>query len=163
MAPLRRAGLVPLVDGLDADPEAERPLQLPALVEQLGEGVEVAGAGDRLAHLVGQVAHRPEDGHLVGGPARLLLEDLVGAPGLAGVEQERPPLQLLQGLGPARDRLGVDGVVGVEPEVIQAAEGRGVLVLAADRLLEDVDLDLAGLLGQLLVADRPAPGRRRGR
>ncbi len=40
-----------------------------------------------------------------------------GAAGLAGVEQERPSFQLLQRLGPARDGLGVDGVVGIEPEV----------------------------------------------
>ena len=124
---------------------------------RLGEGVEVAVAGERLAHLVGQVAHLPEHGHPVGGPVRLLLEDLVGVAGLAGVEQERPPLQLVEGLGLARDRLDVHRVVGVEPDVVQAAEDRRVLVLAADRLLEDVDLDPAGLLGQVLAADDLAP------
>ena len=83
--------------------------------------------------------------------------------GLAGVDQERPPLQLVEGLGPAGDRLDVDRVVGVEPDVVQAAEGRRVLVLAADRLAEDVDLDPAGLLGQRRVADHLVRGSRTGR
>ena len=43
--------LVPLVDRLGADPEAERPLQLPAGVQQRREMVEVAVTGQRLGRI----------------------------------------------------------------------------------------------------------------
>ena len=44
--------------------------------------------------------------------------------------------------------------VGQEPEASDPAVGRDVLVLLADRLLQDVDLDLARLLGQLAGVDQ---------
>src|SRR6202041_2304373 len=43
--------------------------------------------------------------------------------------------------------------VGFEPDVIQPAEGRRILVLAPDRLFEDVQFDPAGQLRQPLMAD----------
>src|SRR5512135_380080 len=90
--------LVPLVDPREADPEAERSLQLPTGVQQRGEMVEVAGTGQRRAHLVGQVAHLEEYPAAGGGLVRLLLEDPVGAARLARVEQQAPALQLVEGL-----------------------------------------------------------------
>ena len=78
----------------------------------------------------------------------LPLEDLVGVAGLAGVDQKHALLELFQRLGTTRDRLDVDGLIRVEPDVIQTAERRRVLVLPADRLAEHLELDLAGLLGQ---------------
>ena len=39
-------GVIPLVDLAEADPEAQRPLELPPFVEQVGECVEVAIAGE---------------------------------------------------------------------------------------------------------------------
>ena len=47
--------------------------------------------------------------------------------------------------------LDVDGAVRVEGERGDAAVGRDVLVLLADRLLQEVDLDVARLLGELLA------------
>ena len=75
-------------------------------------------------------------------------QNLVGVAGLAGVDEQGALLQLFQRLGSAGDRLDVDGLVRVETDVVQSPEGRRVLVLAADRLAEHVDLDPAGLLGQ---------------
>ena len=51
-------------------------------------------------------------------------------------------------------RPGLDLPVGQEAEAGDPAEGRDVLVLLADRLLENVDLDLASLLGQLAGCTR---------
>ena len=45
-------------------------------------------------------------------------------------------------------RRGLDRVVRVESEAGDAAEGRDVLILLADRLAQPVDLDVAGQLGQ---------------
>ena len=134
MAPARRAAVVPLVDLVVADPAAQRSLQLPPLVQQVREPVEVPLAGQGVPHLVGQVAHRAEHVHAVHRRVGLPLQDRVGVSRLAGVEQEDPLLQFRQRLGPAGDRLDVDRVVRVEPDVVQPAEGRRVLVLAADRL-----------------------------
>ena len=75
-----------------------------------------------------------------GGPARRRASGRCRSAGYAA--RARP------GRRPAGDRLDVHRAVGVEPEVVQPAKGRRVLVLAADRPLEDVDLDPAGLLRQ---------------
>ena len=56
--PARR--LVPLIDLVVADPAPERPLQLPPLVQQGREPVQVPFAGQSMPHLVGQVPHRTE-------------------------------------------------------------------------------------------------------
>ena len=49
--------------------------------------------------------------HAVGRRVRLPLQNLVGVPGLARVDQQDPLLQLGQRLGPAGNRLDVDGLV----------------------------------------------------
>ena len=53
-----------------------------------------------------------------------------------------------QDLRRADDLLHLHRVVGVEADEVEAAEGRGVLVLLADRLAAAVDLDVAGLAGR---------------
>ena len=93
----------------------------------------------------------------------LLLQDLVGVTRLARIEQQRTLLELGQGLGPARHRLDVHRVIGVEADVVESAEDRGVLVLAADRLLEDVDLDADRRAQPESAGRRLCPGGRRGR
>ena len=122
-------------------------------VQQVREGVEVTRAGQSAAHLVGQIAHPAKHGHPIRRPIRLLLEDLVGVTRLPRVEQKRAPLELIQGLALARHRLDVHRVVGVEADVVESTKDRRVLVLASDRLLEDVDLEPAGQLRQVLSAD----------
>jgi hypothetical protein len=79
----------------------------------------------------------------------LVLEDRGGAPGVAGEEEEEVVLQVEERL--LADLAGpvLDAPVLVEGEGRDAADGRDVLVLLADRLAELVDLDVAGLLGQL--------------
>ena len=47
----------------------------------------------------------------------------------------------------------LDRAVAAEVEAGDAAERRDVLVLLADRLLQHVDLDVAGLLGQFARMD----------
>ena len=51
---------------------------------------------------------------------------------------------MVSGVDP--QRAGLDAAVRVEVEAGQAAEGGDVLILLADRLAEEVDLDAAGLL-----------------
>src|SRR5262249_15052092 len=146
-------GLVPVVDPVVADPEAQGPLELPALVQEGRESVEVPISGQGPAHLAGQVAHLAKHPHAVARTVGLPLEDLIGIPGLPRVDQECSLLQLGQGLRPTGHRLDVHGLVAVEADVVDPAIRRRVLVLAADGFFERVDLDPAGLLGQELRAD----------
>ena len=150
-------GLVPLVNLIAADPEAQRPLELPTLVQKGRESIEVAVAGQRRPHFADQIAHLPEHVHPLGGPIRLPLENLIGIAGLTGVDQERALLKLGQGLRPAGHRLDVHRVVAIEADVVDAAKGRRVLILAADRFFQDVDLDAAGLFGQERGANDTMP------
>ena len=48
-------------------------------------------------------------------------------------------------------------VVGIEGEACQAAAGRDILILLADRLAEPIDFDFAGQLRQLLRLDLAHP------
>src|SRR5437763_12919505 len=80
-------GLVPLVDLIAADPKAQRPLELPTLVQKGRESIEVAVAGQRRPHFINLIAHLPEHVHPLGGPVRLPLENLIGIAGLPGVDQ----------------------------------------------------------------------------
>jgi hypothetical protein len=145
--------LVPRVGHLERDAEAERALELPGFVQQPAELVEARAAAEREPHLVREVAHRAQDRHALAGARALALEDVVGAALVLGVEEEHPPRELLHGLGGRGHRLDVDRAVGIEADVVHAAERRGILVLLADRLAEQVDLDAARLLGDVLGAD----------
>ena len=104
-------------------------------------------------HGAGQVAHPAEHGHPVAGAFALLLEDGVGGARGAGVEHEGASFEFVENFGTAGDRLDVDGVVGMKADVVEPAEGGGVLVLPADGLAQDVDLDLARLACDALGAD----------
>ena len=55
----------------------------------------------------------------------------------------------------AGDRQGgdEDAAVGAELEMMEAAEGAGVLVLAADTLFDEILFDVDGLGGEGFVAD----------
>jgi hypothetical protein len=150
-------GLVPLVNLIAADPEAQRPLELPTLVQKRRELIKVAVAGQRRPHFTNLIAHLPKHVHPLGGPIRLPLENLIGIAGLTGVDQERALLKLGQCFHPTRHRLNVHRVVAIEADVIDAAKGCRVLILAADRFFQDVDLDATGLFGQERGADDTMP------
>ena len=62
---------------------------------------------------------------------------------------QRLLLQLVEHFVAHGHRLDVDRAVVVERERGDAAEGGDVLVLLADRLAEALDLEVAGLLGEL--------------
>ena len=62
----------------------------------------------------------------------------------------------MKGVGVDFERPGFHFVVGQETEAGDAAIGRDVLVLLADRLAQQVDLDVAGLPRQLLAVDERA-------
>ena len=84
----------------------------------------------------------------------LLPEDVRGGPGIPGEEQEQVVLEVVERLGGDLQRPGFHLFVRKKTEAGDAAEGGDILVLLADRLLEDLDLDAAGLLGQLLRMDQ---------
>ena len=65
------------------------------------------------------------------------LQDQVGVSCLSGVDQQGTLLKLCQRLSTAWHRLNLDGIVRVESEIVEPAEGCGILVLAADRLVEE--------------------------
>ena len=58
-----------------------------------------------------------------------------------------------------RQRVGVNGIIGMKFKTGDAAICRNVLVLLADRFMQAVDLDFTCLFGQLSRRDQPAPVR----
>ena len=74
----------------------------------------------------------------------------------AGVVDDEVRLELVDDLVAQREALDLDGAVGLERQRADAAERRDVLVLLADRLLEEIDLELAGLARELLGRDELA-------
>ena len=144
---------VRIVDGRVADRGRDRTLQRPAVMQQSPELVEVGRPGQGVAQGVGHVAHLAQDGHAVGGRFALGLQDAVGRSLCLGVDEQDAALEL--GDRPGRDRNGfhVDAVIRVELDEVDAAVGGRVLILAPDRLPEDVDLDPAGFLGEPLRRD----------
>jgi hypothetical protein len=83
----------------------------------------------------------------------LLFEDAAGRAAVAGEEEQEIVLQVVKRLGIDLERGGLDVAVGEELEAGEPAIGGDILVLLPDRLLELLDLDLAGLLGQCLGVD----------
>ncbi len=90
----------------------------------------------------------------VGAPHVLLAEDVRGGPGVTREEEEQVVLEIVERVRRDLERPGLLLLVRQEPEAGDAAEGGDVLVLLADWLLEKVDLDPAGLLGQLVGMDQ---------
>ena len=86
----------------------------------------------------------------------LVLEDFRSRAGKAGEEQEQIVLKRVAGLVVDRERHRFHRAVHAESEAGDPAEGGDVLVLLADRLAELVDLDMAGLLGELARMDDAA-------
>ena len=76
---------------------------------------------------------------------------------VAGEEQHEMVFKSVQALVRQRERRNLDLPLLVDVEARNAAERGDVLVLLADRLLEQVELDVTGLLSQLARRDRVAP------
>ena len=151
-APARQSRVVPVVDLFVGDPKAQRALQLPAGVQQSGELVDVGGAGERMPHRVGQVAHFREHAHAGGRALGLLLQDRARFALLVGIDEQNPRFELRLRGGLQGHRFDVDRIIGIEADVVHAAKGRGVLILLADRTPQNVELDLAGFQGELIAA-----------
>jgi hypothetical protein len=120
-------------------------------VKELTDGVRVAET-EALAELVREIAHLDERlrDAPVANRGALLAEDLVGRSLPAGVEEEQRAMETLE-RGRRTDH-GLDpdtAAAGQELDEVEPTEGGGVLVLAADRLAEDLDLDPRGVLREL--------------
>ena len=81
------------------------------------------------------------------------LQDVGSGARKAGEKHQQIVLQRVARLLLDRQRRGVDRAVPAEREAGDAAESGDVLVLLADRLLQQVDLDVAGLLGEFARMD----------
>src|ERR1051326_4840983 len=79
----------------------------------------------------------------------LVLEDRGGVARIAGEEQEKVILQIIQVLRIQVERTRVDAVVAIELEAGDAAKRGNILILFSDRLAQAIDLDVARLLGKL--------------
>src|SRR5258708_7147879 len=80
--------------------------------------------------------------------AGLFVKNRRGRTRHAEVKQRQRGLQSLNGVGCQKNPLDGRSSVGMEYELIKAAKSRGILVLLANRLLENVDLDMARLFRQ---------------
>src|SRR5262245_19112072 len=154
--PVRLRQLVPLVDPVVAHRTAALLLVFPVDVHQLGEAHQVAGLHRFLA-LVAQLLDEVQVVHhrLVAllAPVVLLLEDARRRAAVAGEEQEQVVFKVVERFRADLQRPCLDMTVGQELEARQPAERGNVLVLLADWLPEPVQLDVAGLFGQLARMD----------
>jgi hypothetical protein len=146
-----------VVDRAVAHPARALLLVLPVGIHQLGEPDQVAGL-ERLSRVVAdlldevQVGGHP--GVLLLALAVLLLEDRTRRPRVAGEEEEEVVFQVVEGVLVDLQGPGLDPAVGQELEASDAPERGAILVLLADRLLEEIELDAARLFGQLAGMDR---------
>ena len=122
------------------------------LVHQRGEVLGIAVLECRLAaqaevlHVMQVVYHL----RVAALGTRLLLEQyLVGVARVAGEEHEQVFLEVVQRVGRCRERGDTDAAIGAEVVTARSAERGHVLVLLADRTRQSVDLDGAGLLGDV--------------
>ncbi len=145
--------LVVLVDVRVGHVRGELSLVRPVLVQHLAVGVDLAGEQDALglvAELLDAV-HPLDRGVLVlDDRLGLLLEHGRSGALDARVVDDEVGLELVDHLVLQREALDLDGAIGPERQRADAAVGRDVLVLLADRLLEELDLELAGLARELL-------------
>ena len=134
-------------------------LVFPVLVHQLGIGLQVPGqqqVAAAVAQFLGQV-EVVEHLRVAGLRALVLIaQHRRGAARLPRVEEQQVVAQLAQRCVVQLERLDVNAPVAVERVRADAAMGSDVLVLLADRLLQHVDLDLAGGLGEAPWGDRGA-------
>jgi hypothetical protein len=94
--------------------------------------------------------------------AVLVRQDESGAAREPGEEEQEVVFEVEQRLHRQRQRPRLDGVVGREREAGHAAVGRDVLILLADRLLQPVDLDLAGEVREIRRVEQAPPVRVQG-
>ena len=133
-------------------------LVLPVLVHQLGvapRGRPARAAASWLSQPISFVAVQVLEHLLVAAPCacpgrRGRATRARASPGVEEQEVARAGARSV--VGAELERLDVDRAVGIERVGADAAVRGDVLVLLADRLLEDVDLDLAGRLGERAAA-----------
>ena len=89
----------------------------------------------------------------VGRACPLVIENGRGGTAVAREEQKKVLFQFEERRLRDIQRGDFHRLVGMEPEACEAAVGGDVLVLLADRAIEDLDLDPARLLGQLPRGD----------
>ena len=143
-------GLIVAIQGGIADPAREPLLEHPPLVQQLTHALQARPLAQNVPHLRRLLAHRPQVDSLRVGARPLPGEDLRGGPRRPGVEHHQVGLQLGERCRPADHRIDEYGLVRIEDDVLQPPVRSGVLILLADRLAHDVDLDPAGLARQSL-------------
>src|SRR5581483_2552828 len=144
--------IVPVIDLRVGHSAGALSLLLPVLVHEPAEPGYVALLQCRLrpaAEVLCVVQGLDHGAVLAFGPGVLVFQDRRGRAREAGEEEEKVVLEREAGLLVDGEAPGIDGSVLAEGEAGQPAESRDVLVLLADRLAEEVDLDVAGLLGKL--------------
>src|SRR5262249_45981363 len=129
---------VEVVDAGGRDPGGQRPLEHPALVQQLAKSADVVAAGQDRQPLVDHLVHRPQRAPAVADGPDLLGGDVGGVARLAGVDQQQVLLELVEAAAREDDRRDVPIAVAQELDPAQAAEGGDRLILAADVLADQV-------------------------
>src|SRR5687768_2921284 len=152
------AKLIPPVDAGVAHALRAALFVLPMLVHELTEELRFS-LDQRLLAAVSELLDEVQVAqHLFVVLLRLGLlvpKDGAGVSGKAGEKQEQVVLQVEHGIHAQLERLRGDLVVFVELKAGDAAERGDVLVLLANGFLQQVDLDVARELGQLMRQDEP--------
>ena len=149
--------LIELVDMPVRDVLVETLLVLPGLVEQLSDRVHVAEQ-ERLLHLEDLLLEMVERGDrrrpALAVRADLALDDVRRLARLPHVAEQQPVLELVEHLGADAQRIH-QRRVGVELDQVEAAEGGGVLILAAAGESQVFALDPISELGGVVAGERP--------
>src|SRR5438874_2399210 len=129
---------------------ARRSLQLPVPMEKSAHSVGVA-CTEPVTELIRKVPHRLERRNrgAVADRSSLSFEHLFGGAVAPREVEEQRPVETLERPGRQDNWLDADAAtVWQKFDQVQPADCRRVLILAADRLPENLDLDLARLLGE---------------
>jgi len=151
---------VPHVDAIGADAARKDALDAPRLVKCAADLDGIHAIVQDSSEAVRVVTERPQCRQSRRDVLPLFGEDAAGAALNTRPEHHQVSEQILDGavlmapLGLERD-----ASIGAEGKQIQPAERRSVLILLANRTLQHVDFDLAGLLRELARSDSFSPVR----
>ena len=142
--------LIGLVDERVGDPVGHLLLDVPRLVEHRSHRIEISGAKIQIGRF-GQTNHRRHPVGFLSGYGDLgglLLQHRRCGSGQPRIEEQQARFKIGKNGRRTQNFPDLDRVVGMEADEIEAAIGRCVLVLLANRLPAPVDLDFTTFPGE---------------
>ena len=140
---------VPAVDLAVGDLRRQGLLGAPTLVQQAAERRQIEAMQHQITTGERVVAQMAQFIQPVFDIAPLLDQNFGGVALDAGPKHQATGYQPTDTVVTEPQMIDRNALVGIEDDVIEASEGGGILILFADRALENLNLDVTGLFGQL--------------